>query len=101
MAQLARISQQLLHDIREQQRVTAELEAELCQRIAHRTSALERQMSSLRVQATRDPLTGLYNRRMLEECLPKMIQDCRTNGSDLSVLAIDVDRWSGWSGSPA
>ena len=93
MTALSEVAQQLLHDLRQQKRLTAELEAELRQRVAHRTSALERQMSSLRVQATRDALTGLYNRRMLEECLPRMIQDCRTSNGDLSVLAIDVDNF--------
>jgi diguanylate cyclase (GGDEF)-like protein len=93
MTELALVAQQLLHDLRQQKRVAAELENELRQRVAHRTSALERQMSSLRVQATRDALTGLYNRRMLEECLPKMIQECRTSNNDLSVLAIDVDNF--------
>jgi diguanylate cyclase (GGDEF)-like protein len=83
----------LLHDLREQKRLAAELEAELRQRVANRTSALERQMSSLRAQATRDALTGLYNRRMLEECLPKMVQECRAAKGELSILAIDVDNF--------
>jgi len=93
MVGVAHCVQSLMRDLRNQQRLTAELEAELGQRVAHRTSALERQMSSLRVKATRDALTGLYNRRMLEECLPKMIQECREAGGELSILAIDVDNF--------
>jgi diguanylate cyclase (GGDEF)-like protein len=93
VAEVAEVAQALLHDLREQRRITAQLEEELRQRVANRTSALERQMSSLRMQAMRDPLTGLHNRRMLEECLPKMIQQCRADGGELSILAIDVDNF--------
>jgi diguanylate cyclase (GGDEF)-like protein len=93
MAGVAAAAAGVLHDLRQERRKTAELEAELRQRVANRTNALERKMSSLRAQATRDVLTGLYNRRMLEECLPKMIQDCRACGGELSVLAIDVDNF--------
>jgi diguanylate cyclase (GGDEF)-like protein len=93
MADLAGAVQSLLRDLRHQRKLAAELEAELRQRVAHRTSALERQINSLRTQATRDALTGLYNRRMLEECLPKMAQQCRDVGGELSILAIDVDNF--------
>ena len=93
LGEVADVVQALLHDLREQRRLTAELEAELHQRVVSRTSALERQMNSLRAQATRDPLTGLYNRRMLEECLPKMIQQCRADAGELSILAIDIDNF--------
>jgi diguanylate cyclase (GGDEF)-like protein len=93
LAEVAELVELLLHDVRDQRRQTAELEAEHRQRVANRTNALERQMSSLRAQATRDALTGLYNRRMLEECLPKMIQECRERSKELSILAIDVDNF--------
>jgi diguanylate cyclase (GGDEF)-like protein len=93
MAGVARAVAEVLHELRNQKRLTAEFETELSQRVAQRTSALERQMGSLRVKATRDPLTGLYNRRMLEECLPKMIHECRSSGDELSILAIDVDNF--------
>jgi diguanylate cyclase (GGDEF)-like protein len=93
LAKVAEAVQLLLHDLRDQRRQTAELEAEHRQRVTNRTNALERQMSSLRVQATRDALTGLHNRRMLEECLPKMIHECRQASRTLSILAIDVDNF--------
>jgi diguanylate cyclase (GGDEF)-like protein len=93
LAEVAEEVQAALHDLRHQRRLTTQLEAELRQRVASRTSALERQMNSLRAQATRDPLTGLYNRRMLEECLPRMIQECRAGAGELSILAIDVDNF--------
>ncbi len=46
---------------------------------------------SLRVQSLRDPLTGLYNRRYLEESLPREIERCERRGRPLSVLMLDVD----------
>ncbi|AXK71549.1 diguanylate cyclase [Lysobacter sp. TY2-98] len=46
---------------------------------------------SLRVQSLRDPLTGLYNRRYLEESLPREIERCERRGRPLSVLMVDVD----------
>ncbi|GAB1596327.1 sensor domain-containing diguanylate cyclase [Lysobacter claricitrinus] len=46
---------------------------------------------SLRVQSLRDPLTGLYNRRYLEESLPREMERCERRGRPLSVLMVDVD----------
>ena len=48
---------------------------------------------SLRVQSLRDPLTGLYNRRYLEESLPREIERCERRGRPLSVLMLDVDHF--------
>ncbi|WP_428937410.1 GGDEF domain-containing protein [Fontivita pretiosa] len=91
LGSLAPLIQELFHELRQQKLAMAQLEAEIHQRIAVRTSALERQIGSLRQQAVRDPLTGLYNRRMLDACLPGFIQRCTAEQSDLSLLAIDVD----------
>ncbi len=38
-----------------------------------------------------DPLTGLYNRRFGEESLQKEIARAESNGTDLAVIAIDLD----------
>ncbi|TZF87712.1 sensor domain-containing diguanylate cyclase [Cognatilysobacter lacus] len=48
---------------------------------------------SLRVQSLRDPLTGLYNRRYLEESLPREMERCERRGRPLSVLMLDVDHF--------
>ncbi|HWP41087.1 MAG TPA: GGDEF domain-containing protein [Tepidisphaeraceae bacterium] len=88
---LASLVRELFHELRQQKLAMATLEAEIRQRIAVRTNALERQIGSLRQQAVRDPLTGLYNRRMLDACLPGFIQRCAAEQIDLSLLAIDVD----------
>ena len=48
---------------------------------------------SLRVQSIRDSLTGLYNRRYLEENLEREILRCDRHGLPLSVLMLDVDHF--------
>ena len=47
----------------------------------------------LRNQSIRDPLTGLFNRRYLEENLNREIQRCERRGLPLSVLMVDVDHF--------
>lgn len=48
---------------------------------------------SLRVQSLRDPLTALYNRRYLEESLPREAERCERRGRPLSLLMLDVDHF--------
>jgi diguanylate cyclase (GGDEF)-like protein len=83
--------QEMLHELRQQRSAIAAIEAELPQRVASRTSALERTIGSLRQQAIRDPMTGLYNRRLLDQHLPPIVERCRVSKSHLSLLMIDVD----------
>ena len=45
----------------------------------------------LREQATRDPLTGLYNRRYLEESLERELYRTNREGSPLCVAMLDLD----------
>lgn len=47
----------------------------------------------LREASIRDPLTGLYNRRYLDERLPKEVHKAIENESSLVVLMIDIDRF--------
>ncbi|MBV8781009.1 MAG: diguanylate cyclase [Phycisphaerae bacterium] len=85
--------QNVLRELREQRRELVVLEQEMRDRVASRTSALERQLMSVRIQASRDPLTGLHNRRTLDEALPQLFAKCRQEKQDLTILAIDVDRF--------
>ncbi len=48
---------------------------------------------SLRMQSLRDPLTGLFNRRYLEENLSRELMRCERRGLPLSVLMLDVDHF--------
>jgi diguanylate cyclase (GGDEF)-like protein/PAS domain S-box-containing protein len=48
---------------------------------------------ALRLQSIRDPLTGLYNRRFLDEWLSREITRCRRAHGTLSVLMLDLDHF--------
>src|SRR5690606_975617 len=48
---------------------------------------------TLRVQSLRDALTGLYNRRYLEENLSRELQRCARRELPLTVMMIDVDHF--------
>ena len=48
---------------------------------------------TLRTQSLRDPLTGLSNRRELEEQLPKEIARSQRGSSQSSVLLLDIDHF--------
>jgi diguanylate cyclase (GGDEF)-like protein len=49
--------------------------------------------AELQALAVRDPLTGLYNRRQLNEHLPRAIAAARRAGTKVSVLLADVDHF--------
>ena len=62
------------------------LNAELEDRVLQRT----RQLKDL---SERDPLTGLYNRRHLNEVLSRRFSEAERYGNDLSCLMIDLDNF--------
>jgi diguanylate cyclase (GGDEF)-like protein len=47
----------------------------------------------LRNQALRDELTGLYNRRFLDETLPRLVAHAERRAAPLSVLMLDLDHF--------
>lgn len=47
----------------------------------------------LRHQSIRDPLTGLFNRRYLEETLARELARCVRNGQPMSAAVVDVDHF--------
>lgn len=52
-----------------------------------------RLQDSLRTQSIRDPLTGLYNRRYLEESLTRELARCDRVNKPLAVLMVDLDHF--------
>jgi diguanylate cyclase (GGDEF)-like protein/PAS domain S-box-containing protein len=48
---------------------------------------------ALRSQAIRDPLTGLFNRRFMEEALEREVRRATRHLSPLSVIMLDLDRF--------
>ena len=51
----------------------------------------------LRQQSIRDPLTGLFNRRYLEESLGREISRCQRRQLPLVVLMFDIDRFKAFN----
>ena len=47
----------------------------------------------LKMQSVRDPLTGLFNRRYMEESLTRELGRARRKGAPLTVLMLDVDHF--------
>jgi diguanylate cyclase (GGDEF)-like protein len=88
---LCPVLRDLLRERRQQKSEIARLRGEIDQRVAKRTDVLERLISKLRAQATRDVLTGLFNRRVLDDCLDEIVQRCRQDRTPLCLLMIDVD----------
>jgi diguanylate cyclase (GGDEF)-like protein/PAS domain S-box-containing protein len=48
---------------------------------------------TLRQQSIRDPLTGLYNRRYLEEALPQAIAQAQRYDQAIGVIMLDIDHF--------
>lgn len=53
--------------------------------------------TALREQATRDPLTGLYNRRYLNEQILPMLDQAERSGQTLCVALIDLDHFKSFN----
>ncbi|HEY1922190.1 MAG TPA: GGDEF domain-containing protein, partial [Tepidisphaeraceae bacterium] len=83
----------LLQEVRLQRQAVEKLKDEVEQRIANRNTVLERQIKALRSQAVKDALTGLYNRRMLDQLLPQLITHCLTGHKPMTLLMFDMDRF--------
>ncbi len=47
----------------------------------------------LRNQALRDPLTGLYNRRYMEDCLQRFVRLADRENREISLIMVDLDHF--------
>ena len=61
--------------------------------INRQAHALANSEARLRELSVRDPLTGLFNRRYLEETLEREIQRALRSGAPIGVIMIDVDHF--------
>ena len=66
---------------------------DLAQKVFERTTELEDANRQLAEQATRDGLTGIANRRALEQALQREWQRCGEHGEPLAVAMLDVDHF--------
>jgi diguanylate cyclase (GGDEF)-like protein len=90
--ELAKELKLLLEDLRQQRHAIVKMNQEVRERIANRNSVLEGTIASLRHQAVRDSLTGLYNRRMLDDLLPQLVaRQLEAGNKSLTLIMIDLD----------
>jgi diguanylate cyclase (GGDEF)-like protein len=64
-----------------------EREAEMCREI----SGLRLRLEALREQSVRDPLTGLFNRRYMEESLEREFHLAHRYGTTVGIILCDID----------
>jgi diguanylate cyclase (GGDEF)-like protein len=77
---------------RSTERARAELEA-ANQQLKGKIAEVEALQQALKQQATRDFLTGLFNRRHLDDVLPAMLAMAQRDRQPLSVVIIDLDHF--------
>jgi diguanylate cyclase (GGDEF)-like protein len=89
-------STQMLGVIRERDEALRRLEAQkaaLEEQVAERTRQLSDQNQRLERLAMRDPLTGLFNRRYIEQRMDEELARLKRYGVPFSVLLFDIDNF--------
>lgn len=71
--------------------ITHRKEAE--DRLQNALAELERHQRQLREESIRDALTGLHNRRFLDELGPIMLAEAKRSGAPLAALMLDIDHF--------
>ena len=71
----------------------AEMRSRLETIVAERTAELRMKTLELERQATRDKLTGLYNRHYVDEFLERQLERARRSGESLTIALADVDHF--------
>lgn len=62
-------------------------------RLETKISEIQQLQAQLREQAIRDPLTGLYNRRYLDETLEREVARARRDDQPIAILMLDIDHF--------
>jgi diguanylate cyclase (GGDEF)-like protein len=73
------------------------LKSELENRIAERTKTLSELNEQLHDSATHDPLTGLFNRRYLDDFIALEIARSKRSGKDFVVVMLDIDHFKNFN----
>jgi diguanylate cyclase (GGDEF)-like protein/PAS domain S-box-containing protein len=84
----------LAQDVTDRLRSQAALE-EANIKLKQRLDDIHELQAQLREQAMRDPLTGMYNRRYLDDALPGEIARAMREKTPLSLMMIDIDHFKG------
>lgn len=81
-----------LRDVTQQKKIESELQ-EANERLRVQISEINELQHTLREQAIRDPLTGLYNRRFLNEILELELVRAERENQTVSLVMLDLDRF--------
>jgi len=82
----------MIHDITKRHVAEAELQR-ANERFESQIEEIEALQVELRKQAISDALTGLFNRRRLDEALPRELKRAQHDGGILSVILFDIDHF--------
>lgn len=77
---------------RRTERARAELAA-INEQLSHKVDEVQALQAALRQQATHDPLTGLFNRRHLNDALPTLFALARREMQTMALVIIDLDHF--------
>lgn len=89
--QLSHSMQSMTQSLLQRERQLETLNQTLEQQVLQRTQALEAANCQLEQLATRDALTGLYNRRSFDEKLNDGIHASKRSGRNFALLVLDAD----------
>lgn len=90
---IARSLSELHADISEWRDRAERIERRIDSQVAAKTVAITRDMKRIQREASRDPLTGISNRRALDEQFPAIYAAQREAAQDLSVVMLDLDNF--------
>lgn len=93
IAQLSQSMQSMTESLLQRERDLETLNQTLEQQVLQRTAALAAANSQLEQLATRDALTGLYNRRRFDEKLADCVQTGKRVGRGFCILLLDADHF--------
>jgi len=82
----------MIHDITKRHVAEAELQR-ANERLESQIEKIEALQVELRKQAISDALTGLFNRRRLDEVLPRELKRAQHDGGVVSVILFDIDHF--------
>ena len=93
VGQLARVCADAHDELLEVRRESAGLEREIDHRVAERVRQVDALLLRTQEEAWTDSLTGLANRRLLDDRLEKLFDRQRDNHEDLTIIMFDVDHF--------
>jgi diguanylate cyclase (GGDEF)-like protein len=82
-----------LHEARQHLRHNEQALQSAYDALQQRLNEIHVLQSQLTEQASRDPLTGLFNRRYLDATIEREVARCKREGQPLSVILIDIDHF--------